>query len=59
MPVEYVLFDDEGHGFASKENRQEAWEKILRFLDRYSDPAAAGGAGAETAEPAEAEDPAA
>jgi dipeptidyl aminopeptidase/acylaminoacyl peptidase len=33
VPVEYVLFDDEGHGFASKENRQEAWEKILRFLD--------------------------
>lgn len=35
VPVEYVLFDDEGHGFTSKENRQEAWEKILRFLDLH------------------------
>ena len=44
VPVEYVLFDDEGHGFRKKENQEEAYEAILRFLDTYlaksADPAA-------------------
>ena len=35
VPVEYVLFEDEGHGFAKKENQLEGWEAILGFLDRY------------------------
>jgi len=35
IPVEYVLFEDEGHGFAKKENQLEGWEAILGFLDRY------------------------
>lgn len=35
VPVEYVLFDDEGHGFAKKENQIEAYSKILSFLDKY------------------------
>ncbi|MDX1471580.1 MAG: alpha/beta fold hydrolase, partial [Flavobacteriaceae bacterium] len=35
VPVEYVLFDDEGHGFAKKENQIEAYSKILSFLDNY------------------------
>ena len=35
VPVEYVLFDDEGHGFRKKENQIEAYEKILIFLDEY------------------------
>jgi len=34
-PVEYVLFDDEGHGFVKKENQIEANGKILEFLDKY------------------------
>jgi len=35
VPVEYVLFEDEGHGFAKKENQKEAYGKILEFLDEY------------------------
>lgn len=35
VPVEYVLFDDEGHGFVKKENQIEAYSKILEFLDVY------------------------
>ncbi len=35
IPVEYVLFADEGHGFVKKENQQEAYSKILAFLDTY------------------------
>ncbi|CAL2091453.1 S9 family peptidase [Tenacibaculum sp. 190524A05c] len=35
VPVEYVLFEDEGHGFAKKENQIEANSRILKFLDQY------------------------
>ncbi len=35
VPVEYVLFEDEGHGFVKKENQIEAYSKILEFLDTY------------------------
>lgn len=35
VPVEYVLFDDEGHGFRKKENRIEGNKAILEFLDTY------------------------
>ena len=35
VPVEYVLFEDEGHGFVKKENQIEAYERILNFLDKY------------------------
>ncbi|MET2985010.1 S9 family peptidase [Aureibaculum conchae] len=35
VPVEYVLFEDEGHGFVKKENQIEAYGKILTFLDTY------------------------
>lgn len=34
IEVEYVLFDDEGHGFAKKENQIIAYKKILVFLDK-------------------------
>jgi len=33
VPVEYVLFEDEGHGFIKKENQIEAYSKIIEFLD--------------------------
>jgi dipeptidyl aminopeptidase/acylaminoacyl peptidase len=33
VPVEYVLFEDEGHGFVKKENQIEAYSKILEFLN--------------------------
>ncbi|RLD73747.1 MAG: S9 family peptidase, partial [Bacteroidetes bacterium] len=35
VPVEYIVFDDEGHGFRKKENEIEGYEKILKFLDKY------------------------
>jgi dipeptidyl aminopeptidase/acylaminoacyl peptidase len=35
VPVEYVVFDDEGHGFRKRENRITASDAYLNFLDRY------------------------
>lgn len=35
VPVEYVLFDDEGHGFRRRENRITASEAYLDFLNTY------------------------
>jgi len=35
VPVEYVLFEDEGHGFVKKENQIVAYSSILKFLDTY------------------------
>jgi dipeptidyl aminopeptidase/acylaminoacyl peptidase len=35
VPVEYVLFEDEGHGFDIKANEIEAYKAILDFLDKY------------------------
>jgi dipeptidyl aminopeptidase/acylaminoacyl peptidase len=35
VPVEYVVFPDEGHGFLRKENRIAAQEAYLRFLNQY------------------------
>lgn len=35
VPVEYVLFPDEGHGFVKKDNQIEAYGKILTFLEKY------------------------
>jgi dipeptidyl aminopeptidase/acylaminoacyl peptidase len=35
VPVEYVLFEDEGHGFVKKENQIESYSRILKFLNNY------------------------
>jgi dipeptidyl aminopeptidase/acylaminoacyl peptidase len=35
VPVEYVLFPDEGHGFRKIRNEIEGDRKILGFLDKY------------------------
>lgn len=35
VPVEYVLFPDEGHGFRKKENEIKGYGQILTFLDQY------------------------
>ncbi|WP_297731138.1 S9 family peptidase [uncultured Maricaulis sp.] len=35
VPVEYVLFPDEGHGFRRRENRITASEAYVSFLDEY------------------------
>ncbi|MCZ6601621.1 MAG: S9 family peptidase [Planctomycetota bacterium] len=34
-PVEYLLFDDEGHGVAKLKNRITMYTQIVTFLDRY------------------------
>lgn len=38
VPVEYIVFDDEGHGFEKKKNRATGYHGILEFLDRYLRP---------------------
>ena len=35
VPVEYVLFPNEGHGFTRRDNRITAQEAYLTFLNRY------------------------
>ncbi len=35
VPVEYVLFPDEGHGFSKKANRITASDAYLKFLDEH------------------------
>jgi dipeptidyl aminopeptidase/acylaminoacyl peptidase len=38
VPVEYLLFPDEGHGFLRKQNRVQASEAYLRFLNTHLRP---------------------
>lgn len=33
VPVEYIVFEDEGHGFEKNENRARGYKAILDFLD--------------------------
>ncbi len=35
VPVEYIVFPDEGHGFVKKENEIKGYGAILTFLDQY------------------------
>ncbi len=35
VPVEYILFPDEGHGFRKKENEIKGYGEVLKFLDKY------------------------
>ncbi len=37
-PVEYTLFDDEGHGFVKLTNRLVLYPKIVDFLERHMKP---------------------
>jgi len=48
VPVEYVVFEDEGHGFRKKENKHRAYKGIKDFLDIY-----VKGEGARAAEAAD------
>ncbi|PPA69256.1 S9 family peptidase [Jeotgalibacillus proteolyticus] len=34
--VDYLVLEDEGHGFSKKENEIEVYRKVLAFLDQYS-----------------------
>ena len=35
VPVNYIVFPDEGHGFVKKENEIRGYGAILEFLDKY------------------------
>ncbi len=35
VPVEYLVFDDEGHGFRKKKNQLKGYQAILDFCDKY------------------------
>jgi dipeptidyl aminopeptidase/acylaminoacyl peptidase len=35
VPVEYVVFPDEGHGFVKKDNEIAGYTRVLQFLDTY------------------------
>lgn len=35
VPVEYLVFPDEGHGFTKKKNQIEGYSAMLKFLDKY------------------------
>ena len=35
VPVEYIIFPDEGHGFVKKENEIKGTEQVLAFLNKY------------------------
>jgi dipeptidyl aminopeptidase/acylaminoacyl peptidase len=38
VPVEYVVYPDEGHGFVKKENQMTTSKRTLEFLDKYLKP---------------------
>lgn len=35
VPVDYVLFPDEGHGFMRRDNEIEAYRRVREFLDQH------------------------
>lgn len=35
VPVEYLVYEDEGHGLAKLKNRLDAYPKVAAFLDKY------------------------
>jgi dipeptidyl aminopeptidase/acylaminoacyl peptidase len=35
VPVEYIIFPDEGHGFRKKENQVRGYRSVLEFLEKY------------------------
>ena len=35
IPVEYIVFEDEGHGFVKKANQIRGYSAILEFLDKH------------------------
>ena len=42
VPVEYVVFADEGHGFSKKKNQIEGYSGVLKFLDAHLKNKSAG-----------------
>src|SRR5436853_5726088 len=46
VDVEYMVKDNEGHGFHNEENRFAFYEAMEKFLDQQLHPAGAGGSSA-------------
>ncbi len=42
VPVEFLVFDDEGHGLAKLKNKLAAYPAVVEFLDRHCRQARAG-----------------
>ena len=42
VPVEYIVFPDEGHGFTKKKNQIEGYSAVLKFLDEHLKGKASG-----------------
>ena len=42
VPVEYIVFADEGHGFTKKKNQIEGYSAMLKFLDTHLKSKTAG-----------------
>ena len=38
VPVEYIVFADEGHGFVKKENEIKGYSAVIQFLDTHLKP---------------------
>lgn len=38
VPVDYIVFDDEGHGFTKSKNMKVAYRRMVEFLDTYLKP---------------------
>jgi dipeptidyl aminopeptidase/acylaminoacyl peptidase len=46
VEVEYMVKDNEGHGFHNEENRFDFYGAMEKFLDKHLHPSAPAGAGA-------------
>ena len=42
VPVEYVVFANEGHGFTKRKNQIDGYSAVLKFLDAHLKNKAAG-----------------
>ena len=51
VPVQYVVFPDEGHGFRKKANQIDAYKAIRAFLDRFVKARRAADARRKAADP--------
>jgi dipeptidyl aminopeptidase/acylaminoacyl peptidase len=38
--VDYLRYEDEGHGLSKAKNRADAWPKVVRFFEKHMGPAA-------------------
>jgi dipeptidyl aminopeptidase/acylaminoacyl peptidase len=49
VAVEYMVKDNEGHGFHNEENKFDFYEAMEKFLDQHLHPTASGASSASSA----------